>query len=91
MYQSEVSFIVKTQMVKWGNSLAVRIPKAVVEQAKLREGDALEIEAPAEGRVELHRPTRIPTLAQLVSQITPENRYSEISTGREIGKEAVEW
>jgi antitoxin MazE len=91
MYKSEVLFTVKTQMVKWGNSLAVRIPKAVVEQAKLREGHALEIEAPAEGRVELHRATRIPTLAQLVSQITPENRYSEISTGGEIGKEAVEW
>jgi len=81
----------KTQMVKWGNSLAVRIPKAVVEEAKLREGDALEIEAPAEGRVELHRVAKIPTLAQLVSQITPENRYAEISTRREVGKEAVEW
>jgi antitoxin MazE len=81
----------KTQMVKWGNSLAVRIPKHVVEEAMLKEGDSLEIEAPAEGRVELHRATRIPTLAQLVSQITPENRYTEISTGAEVGKEVVEW
>ena len=81
----------KTQMVKWGNSLAVRIPKPVVEEARLKEGDTLEIASAAEGQVELRRPTRIPTLAQLVSQITPENRYSEISTGREIGKEAVEW
>ena len=80
----------KTQMVKWGNSLAVRIPKAVVEEAKLREGDALEIEAPSEGRVELHRATRIPTLAQLVSQITPENRYAETSAGAEIGMEVVD-
>ena len=81
----------KTQMVKWGNSLAVRIPKHVVEQAKLQEGDSLEIEAAAEGRVELRRPTRIPTLSQLVSQITPENRYAEISWGVEVGKEVVEW
>jgi len=81
----------KTRMVKWGNSLAVRIPKAVVEEAKLREGDALEVEVPAEGRVELHRAARIPTLAQLVSQITPDNRYGEVSTGGEIGKEIVEW
>jgi antitoxin MazE len=81
----------KTQMVKWGNSLAVRIPKAVVEEAKLREGDSLEIETPAEGRVELRRPAKIPTLAQLVSQITPENRYTEISTGAEVGKEVIEW
>jgi antitoxin MazE len=80
----------KTQMVKWGNSLAVRIPKPVVAEARLKEGDSLEIEA-ADGRVELRRATKIPTLAQLISQITPENRYSEISTGAEVGKEAVEW
>jgi antitoxin MazE len=81
----------KTQLVKWGNSLAVRIPKPVVEEVKLKEGDSMEIEAAAEGRVELRRPTNIPTLAQLVSQITPENRYAEISTGAEVGKEVVEW
>ena len=81
----------KTQMVKWGNSLAVRIPKAVLEEARLKEGDALEIEAAAEGRVELRRPTKIPTLAQLVSQITPENRFAEIRIGGEVGKEVVEW
>jgi antitoxin MazE len=81
----------KTQMVKWGNSLAVRIPRHVVAEARLKEGDTLEIEASAEGRVELRRPSRVPTLAQLVSQITPENRYDETSTGAEVGKEVVEW
>ncbi|MDR3748027.1 MAG: AbrB/MazE/SpoVT family DNA-binding domain-containing protein [Acidobacteriota bacterium] len=81
----------KTQMVKWGNSLAVRIPKPVVAAAKLKEGDSLEIEAGAEGRLELRKPSKMPTLAQLVSQIIPENRYSEISTGAETGKEIVEW
>jgi len=69
----------------------VCIPKSVVEEARLKEGDSLEIEAAAEGRVEMRRSTRIPTLAQLVSQITPENRYSEISTGAEVGKEVIEW
>ncbi len=81
----------KAQMVKWGNSFAVRIPKPVVEQAKLKEGESLEIEAPAEGRVELRRVSKRPTLAKLISQITPENRYNEVSTGKEVGKEVVEW
>jgi antitoxin MazE len=81
----------KAQIVKWGNSLAVRIPKAVIEKARLKEGDSLEVEAAAEGLVELRRPAKLPTLAQLVSQITPENRYGEISTGAEVGKEVVEW
>ncbi len=43
----------KGQIVKWGNSLAIRIPKTVTDAAKLKEGDALEIEAAGEGRVEL--------------------------------------
>jgi antitoxin MazE len=81
----------KVQMVKWGNSLAVRIPKPIAKDARLKEGDSLEIEAAADGHVELRRPTKIPTLAQLISQITSENRYAEISTGREVGKEVVEW
>jgi antitoxin MazE len=81
----------KTQMVKWGNSLAVRIPKPVAGAAKLKEGDTVEIEAAAEGRIELHRLTRFPTLAELISQITPDNRYGEISAGAEVGKEVVEW
>ena len=81
----------KTQLVKWGNSVAVRIPKAVVAEARLKEGDSLEIESPAEGHLELHKPSKVPSLAQLVSQITLENRYAEIPAGREVGKEAVEW
>jgi antitoxin MazE len=31
------------QVCKWGNSLAVRLPKAVVEALKLKEGDEIEI------------------------------------------------
>ena len=81
----------KAQMVKWGNSLAIRIPKAIVQEAKLKEGDALEIDAAGDGRLEVRRPNKIPSLAQLVAQITPENRYAEISTGPETGKEVVEW
>lgn len=81
----------KAQMVKWGNSLAVRIPKPAAEKARLREGDILEIEASGEGHIELRRPRKVPTLAQLVDQITAQNRYGEISSGSEQSKEAVEW
>ena len=31
------------QVAKWGNSLAVRLPAAVVEALGLKEGDAIEI------------------------------------------------
>jgi antitoxin MazE len=78
------------QIVKWGNSLAVRIPKPVAEEAGVREGDPIVIEAEA-GQINLRRKRRIPTLKELVAEITPENRYEETATGAGRGKEAVEW
>jgi antitoxin MazE len=81
----------QAQVLKWGNSLAIRIPKPIAEGAHLQLGDPLEIEVAADGAVQLHRVGEIPSLAQLVAQITPENRYAEVSLGPEIGREAVEW
>jgi antitoxin MazE len=80
----------KAQIVKWGNSLAIRIPKPVAEQAGVQEGDPVVLEA-ARGQIKLVRSERVPTLKELVAQITPENRHEEISTGPERGKEIVEW
>jgi len=79
------------QIVKWGNSLAVRIPKPVAEEAGVREGDPITIEA-AEGRIQLRRSKpRVPTLRELVARITSENRYGEVHIGNARGKEDVEW
>jgi antitoxin MazE len=80
----------KAQLAKWGNSLAVRIPKRVAEQASLREGDPIVIEA-LEGHIEVRPAERIPTLGELVAQITPENRHEETDWGPDVGKEIVEW
>jgi antitoxin MazE len=79
------------QVLKWGNSLAVRIPKTVAEDARFAAGDAVEIAVGADGVVQLQRVDDLPTLAQMVAQITPENRYAEVSTGVETGREIVEW
>ena len=35
--------------------------------------------------------TQVPGLSCLVAQITPENRYDEVGTSFEVGKESVEW
>ena len=78
------------QIVKWGNSLAVRIPKPLAGKARLNEGDRIVIKATT-GRIELRRAEAVPTLKQLVARITPENRYGETPIGRERGKEVVEW
>jgi antitoxin MazE len=80
----------KAQVAKWGNSLAVRIPKAVAEEAGLEEGDSIVIEA-RRGHVEFRSAEKIPTLEELVAQITPENRHEETDWGPDRGKEIVEW
>jgi antitoxin MazE len=38
---------------RWGNSLAVRLPKALVEQLGLKEGDQLNVVAPRDGAIEV--------------------------------------
>ena len=78
------------QIVKWGNSLAVRIPKFVAEEAGFSEGDPIDVHADR-GEIKLRRREKVPTLEQLVSQTTPENRHGEILTYSEVGKEAAEW
>ncbi len=80
----------KAQVAKWGNSLAVRIPRAVAEQARLREGDAIEIEA-LDGHVELRPTEKIPTLEEFVARITKENRHKETAWGPDLGQEIIEW
>lgn len=37
------------QVAKWGNSLAVRLPKAVVEALNLKEGDSIDIQVAGTG------------------------------------------
>lgn len=78
------------QIVKWGNSLAVRIPKPVAEEAGVSEGDAIIIEA-EKGSIRVRRQPRVPTLGELVSKITAENRYGALESGPDRGKEQVEW
>jgi antitoxin MazE len=54
------------QVAKWGNSLAVRLPAAVVEALQLKEGDDVEIHVAGEHVFELEkRPSSQELLARL--------------------------
>ena len=46
------------QVSRWGNSLAVRLPKAVVEELGLQPGDKLEIVSTDAGRMVIARDRR---------------------------------
>ena len=43
------------QVAKWGNSLAVRLPKALVDALDLKEGDEIEIVVAGTHRFEVAR------------------------------------
>jgi antitoxin MazE len=54
------------QVGKWGNSLAVRLPSAVVEALDLKEGDEIEITIAGKREFEVGRDqTRARALARL--------------------------
>lgn len=43
----------RSQVTKWGNSLAVRIPADYARTVGLREGDSVELETTAAGQITL--------------------------------------
>lgn len=81
----------EAQVLKWGNSLAVRLPKQLAAEARFQQGDRIRLEVDETGTVRIKH--AFPSLDELVAQITPENRYSEneVGIGGPVGKEVVEW
>ncbi|HEV3078251.1 MAG TPA: AbrB/MazE/SpoVT family DNA-binding domain-containing protein [Gemmataceae bacterium] len=77
----------KTQIGKWGNSLAVRIPGIYAKELGLKEGMELEISL-AQDAITLRPGQHEYSLDELVSGITEENRHAETDWGTPRGREA---
>jgi antitoxin MazE len=79
--------IMQTNVQKWGNSLGVRIPRPLADQAQISEGSAVEIEE-EDGVITIRvlAPKEY-ALDELVEEITDENRHEEVSTGSPVGNE----
>ena len=79
--------LVKSQVGQWGNSLAIRIPKHIVEALSLQLNDAIEFTV-ADGTVTLAPVRDLPdlTLDELLEQMT-EPPEPEVDWGKSIGKE----
>ena len=77
----------RTQIGKWGNSLAVRIPGACAKDLGLTEGMDVEVSVASGGL--LLRPRKPGySLEELVARITPENRHGETDWGPAVGRES---
>lgn len=72
---------------KWGNSLALRIPRALAMESQITQGVEVEL-ALIDGKlvIEPISPPRY-TLDALLAEITPENIHPAVETGPAVGQE----
>ena len=73
------------QVKKWGNSLAVRLPKDISKALSVQNNSFLELELVGDGL--LLKPKKSSELDKLISQINPQNLHAEIKTGKSVGNE----
>jgi antitoxin MazE len=73
---------------KWGNSLALRIPKSFALDAQIDNDSVVEVSL-VDGQIVI-KPVQSPvwTLEKLLADVNNENIHREMDTGKAIGKEA---
>jgi antitoxin MazE len=76
----------KTRISKWGNSLAIRIPKHLGSEAELEEGTEIELSV-RNGSIIITPVSANYSLDDLVLGITAENRHTETDWGLPRGAE----
>jgi antitoxin MazE len=79
--------MMRVRVQRWGNSLAVRIPKPLAEDARVGEGTVLNL-AVSEGKV-VATPVkkRQSSLRQLLAKVTRKNLHTEVDFGPSVGRE----
>jgi antitoxin MazE len=78
----------RTKIQKWGNSLALRIPKSFAEEAEVEAGSRVDLSV-TDGQLVI-RPVRSQRfeLHALLAGVKEENLHAEIPTGEPTGREA---
>jgi len=78
----------KTRVQKWGNSLALRIPKSFASEVGFQKETPVEVSL-ADGKLVIFpvSPPKL-TLKQLLAKITKDNLHSEVDAGPAAGNEA---
>ena len=77
----------QTKIQKWGNSLAVRIPKAFVKEAHVAYGTPVDLSVD-DGKI-IIAPHAEPEyrLDDLLKGVTKGNLHEEVKTGGTVGRE----
>ena len=78
----------KTRVQKWGNSLALRIPKSFADEVGLRERSLVEVSLVKRRLIVASAATKSRfNLKELLAQITEDNVHDEFDMGVPVGKE----
>jgi antitoxin component of MazEF toxin-antitoxin module len=72
---------------KWGNSLAIRLPRAAVKSLRVHEGEQVELSIKGD-RLEIRAARPRYRLADLLGEITPDNQ-PEAMDFPPVGEEAL--
>ena len=77
----------QTRIQKWGNSLAVRIPKSFAAETSLEQDTLVELSL-LEGKLVIAPIKTRPTLEERMASVTKETLHGEVDFGPPAGKEA---
>lgn len=75
----------KTKVQRWGNSLAVRIPRPFAAEAGLEQQSEVDVTV-VEGALVI-TPSHAWTLDELLGRVTDDNLHGEIDSGSPVGHE----
>jgi antitoxin MazE len=78
------TYLMKTTIRMWGNSLAIRIPKAFAVNIGIDSGKEVELSLESNS---LRITPRKLDLHALLEQVTPETLHGEVQTGSAVGRE----
>jgi len=78
----------RARVRKWGNSLALRIPRSFALEAGLAQDSPVELKLDERGRIVI-TPVRVeaPRLEDLLAGVTADNVHGEIDSGDPVGGE----
>lgn len=77
----------QTKITKWGNSLALRIPKAFALSANLRQNELVDLSIEKEKIIITPINEKEYSLKELLDKVTESNLHGEFDTGEPIGEE----
>jgi antitoxin MazE len=78
----------QAKVQKWGNSLAVRIPRSLAQQSRLGENSEVEMTIKNGSIVLVPIKPQKPSLQTLLDQVSDENLHGEVESDGPVGQEA---